>query len=85
MRTKLQQLQSKVVRDPSILNWSPIHKCILMLVFFIFIKTLWITWKVYTLSSAELIQYINFDSVMFHLKIDIVEFFWILIILPVFI
>ena len=52
--------------------------------FFIFIKTLWITWKVYTLSSAELIEHINYDSVMFHLKIDIFEFFIFVFILPVF-
>lgn len=84
MRKKLQQLHFKVVRDPNVLNWSPIHKCILMLVFFIFIKTLWITWKVYTLSSAELIEYINYDSILFHLKIDIFEFFLIVFILPVF-
>ncbi len=84
MRIKLQQLQSRVVRDPNILNWSSIHKCILMLVFFIFIKMLWITWTVYTLTSPHLLQYINFASLMFHLKIDLLEFVLVIVILPVF-
>lgn len=82
MKEKMQQLFISVVGDRGILNWNSVHKCLLLLIFFIFIKMLWITWKIYTLTSPQFYQYMHLDSLKFHLHIDIIEFFFIVLLLP---
>lgn len=74
----------RYVGDPNILNWSHIHKCVLVLVFFLFTKTLWIGWKIFALSSPEYHQYLNLDAMRFHLKIEIIEALITLFIVPCF-
>lgn len=84
MKTALQQLLVKVVRDPTILNWSQIHKCILVFAFFLFIKLLWISWNVYTLLSPQVHIFVNLDALRFHLRIEIIELFVVLFLIQYF-
>ena len=84
IKRALQQLIIKVVNDPVILNWSQIHKCILIFFFFLFIKLLWISWNVHTLLTPEFHRFVNLDALRFHLKIEIIELFILLFLIQYF-
>lgn len=84
MNGTLGRIAYRYVRDPNILNWSSIHKCVLVLVFFLFTKLLWIGWKIFSLSSPEFHQYINLEPMRFHLKIEIVEVLVTVLMIPTF-
>lgn len=75
MKSRSQHWMIKVIGDPVILNWSNIQKCILIFVFFLFIKILWISWHIYTLSTPEVYRFVNLEALRFHLKIEIIELF----------
>ena len=69
------------VFDSKILNWSQVNKCILVLVFYLFIRALWISWKGFTLLTPEVQQFVNLETLYFHLNIEIVEFFFTLVVI----
>lgn len=49
------------VNPDLILNWSPLHKCLLMLFMSILIHTSWLIWKLYIYFKPELWRYVNID------------------------
>ena len=58
------------VFDSKILNWSQVNKCILVLVFYLFIRALWISWKGFTLLTPEVQQFVNLETLYFHLNMS---------------
>lgn len=84
MNGTLGRIAYRYVGDPNILNWSSVHKCVLVLVFFLFTKLLWIGWKIYTLSSPEFHQFVNLEPMRFHLNIEILEAFVTVLMIPTF-
>lgn len=69
------------VFDSKILSWNQICKCILVLIFYLFTKALWIAWKIYTITTPEVHAFVNLNTVYFHLNIEIVEFFFTLMLI----
>ncbi|QIO06115.1 GGDEF domain-containing protein [Acinetobacter shaoyimingii] len=75
MKSRSRRWVIKAIGDPVILNWSEIQKCILIFVFFLFIKVLWVSWHIYTLSTPEFYPFVNLEALRFHLKLEIIELF----------
>lgn len=66
------------IYDSKILNWNQVHKCILVLLFFLFTKALWISWTFFALNNPEFEKFVNIETLHFHLKIETVEFFFVI-------
>ena len=84
MHGKLRRFAIRYVNDPNILNWSAVHKCVMVLLFFAFTKLIWISWKFFTLASPQFHPYVNLEPLDFHLRVELSEFLLTLVLIPVF-
>lgn len=74
----IKQLFSLLPKDPlynsdAIINWSPLKRCILMLLLACGMNILWVVWKIYITLNADLHQFVNLP--LLHKQIGINLFF----------
>ena len=84
MQSKFGQCVFAYVKEPNILNWSLIHKCILVLSIYLFTKLIWVSWKVFSLVTPEFQAFINVSAMRFHFVIEMIEITLTVLLIPIF-
>lgn len=83
----IKELFSILPKDPlynsdTIINWSPLKRCILMLLLACGMNILWVVWKIYITLNSELHQFVNLP--LLHTQIGINLFFLFVLILLIY-
>lgn len=84
MQSKFGQCVFAYVKEPNILNWSLIHKCILVLSIYLFTKLIWVSWKFFSLVTPEFQAFINVSAMRFHFVIEMIEIVLTVLLIPIF-
>lgn len=69
------------IQSNSIMNWTNIQKCILVLTLAIMIHFLWIIWKVYILYTPDLLQWVNIPLLKNQLLINFISIISLIILI----
>ena len=69
----LKQSLRWMIDNPYVLNWGPVERCILIFIFFIGVKILWIAWKLYILLNVDVQQFVHLSVVKFQLNFELIQ------------
>ena len=69
----LKQSLRWMIDNPYVLNWGAVERCILIFIFFIGVKILWVSWKVYILLNIDVQQFVHLSVVKFQLNLELIQ------------